>query len=523
MGSKDGRHLRLVAERLDMTTPRHRFVILGGGTAGWMAACLLAKHWPQHQITVIESPDIGIIGVGEGSTPQFKAFFDTLGLSEAEWMPCCNATYKAGIRFDGWSERPGFEHYFHPFQTQLDAFTEPQFAFHTRARRTGRDVWAHPDRFFLPAKLAANRLAPITSDNFPFEISYGYHFDAVLVGQFLRDHATGKLNVIHLSRTVSDVVLCPDGHIEALNTDDGERIEGDFFLDCSGFRGVLIQKALAEPFKPFAENLFNDRAVAMPTPNDEGGIRSETRATALSAGWAWKIPLTNRSGNGYVYSSRYINADAAETELRAHLGLLDADVPARHLQMNVGRIERSWVKNCLALGLSQGFIEPLEATALHIVQATVEGFIDAYEKGGMTSEHANMFNETIGLRYEGIRDYIVAHYRMNQRSDSDYWRDNAANQNLSDNLKAVMTAWFTGTNLGEKIAELDIGRYYSSLSWHCLLAGYGTFPADDKMQPAEADLAITDMAKIDDFIRQCASNFTSHNAHLGKLSPNLSL
>ena len=506
-----------------MTQTQHRFVVLGGGTAGWMAACLIAKHWPQHKVTVVESPDIGIIGVGEGSTPQLRAFFDTLGISESEWMPKCNATYKAGISFHGWSERPGFESYFHPFHTQLDTFTEPQFAFHTRARRTGRDVWAHPDRFFLTAKLAANRLAPVTSEGFPFEIGYGYHFDAVLVGQFLRDHATVKLRVLHLPCTISDVELDQDGNVEALKTDDGERIEGDFFLDCSGFRGILIQKALAEPFRPFADNLFNDRAVAMPTPNDDGDIRSETRATALSAGWAWKIPLTNRTGNGYVYSSRYIESDAAETELRAHLGMLDADVPVRHLQMNVGRVERSWVKNCLAVGLSQGFIEPLEATALHIVQATVEGFIDAYEKGGMTSAHTDVFNEAIGLRYDGIRDYIVAHYRMNRRSDSDYWRDNAANQNLSDNLKAVMTAWFTGADLAEEIAQLDIGRYYSSLSWHCLLAGYGTFPADDKMKPAEADLAITDMAKIDDFIGRCAGNFKSHGAHLRKLSLNLSL
>ena len=500
-----------------MAGAQHRFVILGGGTAGWMAACLIARAWPHHKVTVIESPDIGIIGVGEGSTPQLRAFFDTLGIAEAEWMPRCNATYKAGISFNGWSERAGFERYFHPFQTQLDSFTEHKFAFHTRARRTGRDVWAHPDRFFLPTQIAADRLAPVAADNFPFDIGYGYHFDAVLVGQFLRDHATAKLGVIHMARTVDDVLLDEDGYVQALQLAGGEQIAGDFFLDCSGFRASIIQKAVAEPFLPFAENLFNDRAVAMPTPNDDGDIRSETRATALSAGWAWKIPLTNRTGNGYVYSSRYIDPDAAETELRAHLGLLDSETPARHLQMNVGRVERSWVKNCLAVGLSQGFIEPLEATALHIVQATTERFIEAYEKGGMTSKHAADFNETIGRRYDGIRDYIVAHYRMNQRTDTEYWRDNAANQNLSDNLKAVMTAWFTGADLAEEIANLDIGRYYSSLSWHCLLAGYGTFPTDAKMRAPEADLAITDMAVIDSFIDRCARNFQPHGAQLAKL------
>jgi 2-polyprenyl-6-methoxyphenol hydroxylase-like FAD-dependent oxidoreductase len=494
------------------------FVVLGGGTAGWMAACLIAKAWPQHKITVVESPDIGIIGVGEGSTPQLKAFFDTLGLAESEWMPKCNATYKAGISFHGWSERPGFESYFHPFHTQLDGFTEPQFTFHTRARRTGRDVFAHPDRFFLPARIAAERRAPVAPENFPFQIGYGYHFDAVLVGRVLRDHATTELNVAHLERTASEIILDQEGNVSSLRVEGGEKIAGDFFIDCSGFRGALIQKALNEPFIPFAENLFNDRAVAMPTPNDDGDLPSETRATALSNGWAWRIPLTNRAGNGYVYSSLYLDADAAETELRRHLGLLESPVEARHLQMNVGRVERSWVKNCLGVGLSQGFIEPLEATALHIVQATVEGFIQSFEDGGLTNKHAAAFNENIGRRYDGIRDYIVAHYRMNQRTDSDYWRDNAANQCLSDNLKSVMTAWFTGADLSAEIHNLDIGRYYSSLSWHCLLAGYGTFPPDAKLMASTEGMDLADMNQIDHFISGCVQNFPSHRAALANLS-----
>lgn len=497
--------------------PKH-FVVLGGGTAGWMAACLLAHYWPQHRITVVESPDIGIIGVGEGSTPQLKAFFDTLGIAEAEWMPKCNATYKAGIRFFGWSERPGFESYFHPFHTQLDLFTEPQFAFHTRARRTGRNVWAHPDRFFLPASIAEHGRAPLAPSNFPFAIGYGYHFDAVLVGKMLREHATTQLGVRHLERTVTQVILDMSGNVESLQTEDGTVISGDFFIDCSGFRGTIIQETLGEPFLPFAENLFNNAAVAMPSPNDEGDIPSETRATALSTGWAWRIPLTNRVGNGYVYSSRYIDKDAAETELRAHLGMLDSEVEARHLKMNVGRVQRSWVRNCLAVGLSQGFIEPLEATALHIVQATVEGFIRAYENGSETDAGAARFNQSLNDRYDGIRDYIVAHYRMNQRTDTDYWRDNALNGNLSDNLKAVMTAWYSGGDLNEVIQNLNIAQFYTSLSWHCLLAGYGTFPADEKLVASTDGLPLADMDDIDRYISGCLQNFPSHRATLANLS-----
>jgi tryptophan 6-halogenase len=269
-----------------MTSHSKHFIVLGGGTAGWMSACLLAHHWPQHQISVVESLDIGIIGVGEGSTPQLKAFFETLGIAEADWMPKCNATYKAGIRFDHWSERPGFESYFHPFHTQIDLFTEPQFTFHTRARRTGRDVWAHPDRFFLPAAIAANGRAPLAPSNFPFTIGYGYHFDAVLVGKMLREYATSKLGVRHLEHTVARVQLDTEGHVEALLTTDGATMAGDFFLDCSGFRGAIIQEALKEPFLSFAENLFNDAAVAMPSPNDEG-YRVGVADSADKPGWQW--------------------------------------------------------------------------------------------------------------------------------------------------------------------------------------------------------------------------------------------
>ncbi len=511
---------RLRARDKAMSTPPRRIVVLGGGTAGWMAACLIAKRWGARgsSVTVVESPEIGIIGVGEGSTPQLKAMFDTLGIAEADWMPACNATYKTGIAFHGWSTRAGFDRYFHPFPTNLDHHTAPHFYFHTRARRTGRDVCAHPDRFFIPARLAAERRAPLAPAHFPFDIGYGYHFDATLVGQFLRDHAVAKLGVVHLPRTVQSVVLDDRGHAQALICDGDERIVGDVFIDASGFRGTILQGALAEPFHSFASNLFNDRAVAMPTPNEPGALPCETRATALSAGWAWKIPLTNRTGNGYVYSSAYLSADQAETELRAHLGVAESDPPARHLKMKVGQVARSWVANCLAIGLAQGFIEPLEATALHIVQATVEGFIDAFEAGNFTDAKAAKFNTDIAARYEGIRDYIVAHYRFNTRTDSDYWRANAANQALSNSLQGLMTRWFRGEDLCAEIAAQDIARYYPALSWHCLMAGYGSFPADAKLRLPESDLPLADMARIDRFVSGCAANFPAHEDALISLN-----
>jgi tryptophan 6-halogenase len=473
--------------------PPEQIVVLGGGTAGWMAANLIAKRWGGARVTLVESPEIGIIGVGEGSTPQLKSLFDTLGISESDWMPRCNATYKNGIRFKGWSERPGFESYFHPFPSAPDPELVPIFSYNTRARRTGRDVWAHPDRYFLPAALAAARRAPVAVAADAPATSYGYHFDAYLVGAFLREHAKG-LGVTHLERKVSRVALSQTGDVSHLETEEGEEIFGDLFIDSSGFRSAIVQDALGEPFISFAENLFNNRAVVMPTPADPRGLNAQTSATALSSGWAWDIPLTNRTGNGYVYASDYISDDDAETELRMHLGLLDDPVAARKLHMKVGRVRNVWVRNALAVGLSQG---------------SVEQFLDAWE-----GDSRDAFNAEIAARFEGIRDYIVAHYRMNQRSDSAYWRANASNQNLSDSLRGVMSCWFTGGDLGAEIAEQNIGRFYASLSWHCLLAGYGIFPPDAKINPPGDDIEQFDLNRIDQFMRSEAGKFADHKAIL---------
>lgn len=492
-------------------------VILGGGTAGWMAAMLFIQRWGAAgtKISLVESSDIGIIGVGEGSTPQLKHFFDIMGIAEAEWMPRCNATYKTGIEFVDWSDKPGFERYFHPFPTALDGHTVPQFFHHALLRRNGRDVPAHPDLWFVPTRLAHERRAPLPPPNFPFDTSYGYHFDSYLVGDYLREVATGR-GVDRIEATITDVELA-DGDIAALIGEDGRRIEGDFFVDASGFRAALIEGALDEPHIDFGDNLFNDSAVVMPTPAPAEGPEVATRATALSAGWAWHIPLTNRSGNGYVYSSRYITPEEAEAELRAHVGA-GPEVEARHLKMRVGRVERSWARNCLAVGLAQGFIEPLEATALHIVMATVEGFLDRVDHEGMGDKVRQSFNDRIAWRYEGIRDYIVCHYRAAQRRDTAYWRDATSHDHLSDNLKAVFTAWFTGQDVAAEVRRLNIEGCYSSISWHCLMAGYGNFPDPSKLKPAEPQLKAADMDEMARFVAGCAANYPMHTDALAKLS-----
>ena len=492
-------------------------VVLGGGTAGWMTASLLQKKW-QHlgiNITVVESPDIGIIGVGEGSTPLLKDFFDSLDISESEWMPRCNATYKNGISFNNWSTVSGYETYFHPFPCSLDFATFGLLYKYSALRRKGLDVLAHPNRFSLMASLTQKKLAPIPSKNFPFHFQYGYHFDSVLIGKFLREKAK-EGGVLHIEATVESVEQNSNGDIKSLKLNNDQILLGDFFVDCSGFTSVLLQKTLKVPFLSFSENLFNDSAIAIPT-KIEPSIPSETISTALTNGWVWKIPLTNRFGNGYVYSSKYCSEDEAETELRSHLGILDSDVEARHLKMKVGRTQESWSNNCVAVGLAQGFIEPLEATALQFVYSTIDEFSKALEEGNFTSQYKEEFNTRMNTNFEGIRDYIVLHYKTNSRTDSQYWIDNRENQNLSNNLKEMLECWYSIEDMEAALTRLNIGNYYSQRSWTCLLAGVGVFPRQENLAAADAENAQTaraDLEFVDKFIDGCSMNFDAHEKML---------
>lgn len=488
------------------SAPPH-VVILGGGSAGWITACLLHREWSARggRVTVIESPDIGIIGVGEGSTPQLKAFFDHLDIGESEWMPACDATYKLGIRFTGWSEREGYDSYFHPFPGPIDLHTEPGFVHNCMLARRGFAVPAHPDDWFLAARLADGCRSPHPGTNFPFAPSYGYHFDAHKLGGFLRDWSVAR-GVEHIAARVDRVEVDATGDVAALWLDDGRSVSGNLFVDCSGFRSLIAQQALGVEFIDFGENLFNDRAVVLATEH-HAPFKPQTDSIAMSAGWRWSIPLTSRVGNGYVYSSRYVTDQQAEAELRSAIGMDGSDKEARFLQMKVGRVADSWRGNCLAVGLSQGFIEPLEATALHIVIATALEFAQAYEAGGFTAQHREQFNREIGMRYDAIRDYIVAHYRMSQRSDGDYWRDCGTNQKLSDGLKAMMTAWFTHQDIAAANGEHYQVQAYSSMSWHCLFAGYGTFPPQAKMVELPAGIEAADVGAAGSMLEACAGNF----------------
>jgi 2-polyprenyl-6-methoxyphenol hydroxylase-like FAD-dependent oxidoreductase len=496
-----------------------RIVIVGGGTAGWMTALTFARSLIDRgvEITVLESPTVGIIGVGEGSTPWLRGFFDSLNIEEAEWMPACHATYKCGITFDGWSTKPGFERYFHAFASMLDNLTLTQFVHNVEARVKGANVYAHPDRFFIAARLAAAQRAPKAPESFPFDVWHGYHFDSVLLGQFLHRKALERgvrYKVCHVTHASLDA----EGAIASVSTQEGETIEADLFVDCTGFAGLLIDKALQTPFVSFANNLFNDSAVALPSPIGES-IPSETVSTAFKHGWAWRIPLTSRYGNGYVYSTQFCSADAAETELRRSLGLLESDTPARHLKMKIGRVTRHWNKNCLAVGLSQGFIEPLEATALLFIQQTAAVFVEFLEQGDLSEAAHDRFNQRVNDHFEGTRDYIVTHYKTNTRRDTEYWRANAANLNLSDDLKKLLSAWMAGKSIVPGVRQQVIGKGYPVFSWYSIMAGMGIFPDPEDLRPPTPQESRYRITEVDNLFDRSSANFPDHRDALAHIAP----
>ncbi len=501
-----------------MSSGNKRVVILGGGTAGWIAANLMAKHWEQagFDITLVESPNIGIIGVGEGSTPPLKEFMDVIDVKEEEWMHECNATYKVGIRFNDWSVKPGFNTYFHPFYSKCDDHTIPAFFHNSFLIRKGVDLEGLPDHFFLGAQLAEKKLAPLPPENFPFETSYGYHFDSGLLGKFLAKVAARR-GVKYVQATVNQVLLDDVGNVDCLKTEEGETIKADLYVDSTGFKGQIMQQTLKVPFLDFGQSLFNDAAVVLPTPQGDNP-RCQTTSTAMKYGWRWDIPLTHRVGNGYVYSSRFCDADKAETELRETLGLLDSDVEARHLKFKVGRVENHWVKNCLAVGLSQGFIEPLEATALDMVQETVVRFIEAYNKGDYSQADRDAFNERISGRFDAVRDYIVAHFRIVSRTDTDYWRACGSNEKISDSLRQILTSWVQGRNITQELESQKLDVYFPNISWNCLLTGKGIYPEKSQLRPGNEKAHKYKMADIKKFIHGCSLNYPSHKARLAELA-----
>jgi glycine/D-amino acid oxidase-like deaminating enzyme len=494
-----------------------KIAIVGGGAAGWMTALLFAQAFIPRgvEIVVLESPAVGIIGVGEGSTPWLRGFFDGLGIEEADWMPACNATYKCGITFEGWSTKPGYTSYFHPFASMLDNLTMAQFVHNAEARLNGADVCALPNRFFLASRLAEKHMAPRPDRNFPFDVWYGYHFDAVLLGQYLHQVAEQR-GVRYKPCHIEDVQLAANGDVASVRTREGETIAADFFVDCSGFAGLLVQKALATPFVSFAENLFNDAAVAMPTPIGED-IPSQTLSIAMRHGWKWVIPLTSRYGNGYVYSSSSCSQDEAEKELRASLGLLGRP-HARAPPQDAHRAGHEALEPQLPRGgpvaglhrAARGDRAPLHPAHRERVRGGAGG-------GGLLEKARAAYNQRINEHFEGTRDYIVTHYKTNSRNDTEYWRACSANGKLSDALKELYALWLSGRGIMEPVARQALGKGYPVLSWYSIMAGMGCFPPQLRA-PTESE-GRYDLEEIDNLLERSALNFRPQRELVKSIPP----
>ena len=493
-----------------------RILILGGGTAGWLTANLMQHAWEGKgiEITVIESESVGTVGVGEGTTPFIRDAFRKLSIPEEEWMPACNATYKCGISFPGWSTVSGFETYFHPFYSEMDTELALKFFDNCNFKRLEHDVPVHPNDYFVTSKLAQQMRSPISKIKESNNHDYGYHFDAALLGQFLRAKAVER-GVRHIEDIVTHAERAENGDIACVYTEKRGRIDADFFVDCSGFRGLLVQQALNEPLICYRKFLPNDRAVAIQLPLvDNRNIPSETVSRALDNGWVWHIPLMNRMGNGYVYSSDYISEPRAEEDFRDYLGDEEGTNVALHLRWKPGRIENHWSNNCVAIGLSQGFLEPLEAAMLHVIQFSAENFITQFEAGEFSNRNRENHNYSVNQLIDGIRDYLQLHYVVNTRNDSEYWRDNRDQLYLSDPVRDIVTAWDSNGNFDDVIARHNKNQVYKRTSWYCLLSGMGRYPDSTKRPKGSSRKYV---AWLNNACEQKASGFHFHGDYLQQL------
>jgi len=459
----------------------HNILVVGGGTAGWMTACYLARaHELQRanvgapspcNITLLESSTIGTVGVGEGSTPYLRHFFSYLGVNEEDWMPACSATYKMGISFEGWTAPHATTSYFHPFFSELDVTTANQFFDAVNARRKGVATDVNPAHYFSAAQMVEQHISPVNIDK-NIQLDYAYHFDAGLLGEFLKAYALKK-GVTHKVGTVTDVAV-DSNTIQSVSTDFYGQLNADLFVDCSGFIGLLGKQALKKPFTYYSDTLYNDAAVAIATPKTaKSTTQYQTRSIALKYGWQWEIPLTSRVGNGYVYSSQFCSKDDAENELRQTLQMDDGD--ARHLKMEVGRLNEHWQGNCLSIGLSQGFIEPLEATALMLVQYALHHFIDSWQHTVTPLLAQPAYNKEMNRMFDGIRDYIAAHYYLNTRTDSPYWQACRNDIKIPDTLAFLLNAWDNGERFETALNAVDANLVYLRPSWYCIFAGMQRF------------------------------------------------
>ena len=449
--------------------PLQSIVIVGGGSAGWMTAAALAQAvGGSCAITLIESEAIGTVGVGEATIPPIRHFNQRLGIDEATFVRETQGSFKLGIEFVDWGRKD--HRYFHPFgQYGAEFDTVPFYHHWMREHLEGRAPGPIDDFSMCWAMARAGKFSHPSPDRRLIQstFDYAYHFDAGLYAAFLRRFAEAR-GVTRIEGKVVDVALRgEDGFIEAVTLDNGKRIAGEFFIDCSGFRGLLIEEALHAGYDNWQHWLPCDRAVAVPC--ERGEFTPYTRSTAREAGWQWRIPLQHRTGNGYVHCSQFISEDEAAQTLLANLDGKPLADP-RPLRFVTGKRREFWKKNCVAIGLSAGFMEPLESTSLHLIQYGIMRLIALLPDTAMSPLLVREYNAQTSREYELIRDFLILHYKATTRDDSELWRYCAA-MPIPDSLQYKIDHFRSHGTLVADGQEL-----FANPSWIAVYLGQGIVP-----------------------------------------------
>lgn len=449
-------------------------VIVGGGTAGWMTAAALATHLAGTpvRITLIESSDIGTIGVGEATIPTIRRFYARLGMRDADVMRACDATAKLGIRFDGWAGAgSSFVHPFGHFGQDVRGVEFHHLWLRARALGDATPI----ERYSLGALLARHGHATTPVPHPPTRLSvfdWALHLDATKFAAHLRAHAEA-MGVQRIDARIDAVPLHPDGTIRAVRLSDGHEVTGDLFIDCSGFRAMLIGEALGVGHEDWSHWLLCDGAWAVPSAN-AGPPPSCTTVTARTAGWQWRIPLRGREGNGMVFSSRFQDEDAARDELMAALAGPALAEP-RRLRFRPGRRSRAWAGNCVAIGLAGGFLEPLESTSIALIETAIERLKQLFPDRRMAPELAAEFNEQTAEEMERVRDFLILHYALNRRTGA-FW-DACRAMELPDTLRRKIALWRARGAFVRYRWEM-----FAPASWLAIYAGFDCWP--DAPDPA---------------------------------------
>lgn len=492
-----------------------KIVIVGGGTAGWMAATAFSALLENGavEIVLIESDEIGTVGVGEATIPPLVAFNNMVGIAEDEFLAATQGTFKLGIEFVDWGAQG--ERYFHPFGPHGQDFRGVNFH-QLYLREAKRRPLPEIREWSMSAAAAAlGRFArPGPDATLPLsQLAYAFHFDASLYARFLRTHAEAN-GVKRQEGKIVDVTLDGEnGHVRAVTLADGAIIDGELFIDCSGFRGLLIEDKLGTGYDDWSRWLPCDRAVAVPSKL-AGPPDPFTRSTARASGWQWRIPLQHRMGNGIVYSNAHMSRDDAEGLL---LASLEAEplAPPRHLSFTAGRRRLAWNANVVSLGLSSGFVEPLESTSIHLIQSGIAKLLALFPDRRFDPAERDAYNRQMKDVFEDVRDFVILHYKATRRDDSDFW-NYCRTMDVPDSLETRLELWRSKGRVFREGCEL-----FGTASWVAVLLGQGIVPQEQEPAAYAIDQAMIADAldKMRESYRSMAEHMPAHADFIARACP----